>query len=64
MSLKFANSANFHILVPDHRKIAIAAAAIAAVVALDCYEQMNTASKEIDATRKKSREKAKRLAVA
>lgn len=34
MSLKFANSANFHILVPDHRKIAIAAAAIAAVVAL------------------------------
>ena len=30
----------------------------------DCYEQMNTASKEIDAIRKKSREKAKRLAVA
>lgn len=30
----------------------------------DCYEQMNTASREIDAIRKKSREKAKRLAVA
>lgn len=34
MSLKFANSANFHILGSTHRKIAIAAAAIAAVAAL------------------------------